>query len=156
MSIIKTKGSTLLEVVVVTGILASITLAVLGTLSLLSRFHQKDMLTIKGELLAEEGIEALRFIKASGWNSLSAIPSGQTKYLSLGVSSWSVTDTPEVIDGAFWRSVRVLQVMRDSSDDIVPSGGTIDPNTLLLESSVSWNWRDATSTAEYQAYITNL
>jgi type II secretory pathway pseudopilin PulG len=152
----KSKGSTLLEVLIVAGILASITLAVLGTLSLLSRFHQKDMLAIKGQLLAEEGIEALRYIKASGWASLSSIPPGTARYLSLSFSSWSVTDAPEVIDGSFWRTIKVYQVARDASGDIVSSGGSIDPDTLLLESTTSWDWRGATSSASYQAYITNL
>jgi hypothetical protein len=152
----KIKGSTLIEVLVVAGVLASISLAILGTLSLFSRLHEKDMLSIKGQLLTEEGIEALRFIKALGWSSLSNIPSGQTRYLSLGASSWGVTTVPEIIDGVFWRTIKVYQVMRNASDDIVSSGGTIDPNTLLLESKVSWSWRGATSTTEYQAYITNL
>lgn len=156
MNKIKTKGSTLLEVLVVTGVLASIVLSVLGTLSLLSRFHEKDMLKIKGQLLAEEGIESLRFIKASGWNSLSSLSSGQAQYLALDVSSWGVTTTPEIIDGLFWRVVKVYQVSRDVNDDIISIGGTIDANTLLLESEVSWSLRGATSTAMYQSYITNI
>jgi len=156
MSILKTKGSTLLEVLVVTGVLASIALGVMGTLATLSRFHQKDMLAIKGQLLAEEGIEALRFIKSSNWSALSSIPSGENRYLELSESSWGVTTTPEIVDGVFWRTVRVYEVMRDMNDDIVSSGGTIDPDTLLLRSDVSWDWRGATSTTGYSAYITNI
>lgn len=150
------KGSTLLEVLVVAGILATIALSVFGTLSLLSRFHQKNMFAIKGQLLAEEGIEALRFIKAGGWSSLTSIPTNTARYLALSPSSWSVTATPEIVDGIFWRVIKVYSVSRDVSNDIVSSGGTVDPNTLLLESKVSWNWRGATSTASYQSYITNL
>jgi len=67
-----------------------------------------------------------------------------------------VTTTPEIVDGVFWRTVRVYEVMRDMNDDIVSSGGTIDPDTLLLRSDVSWDWRGATSTTGYSAYITNI
>jgi type II secretory pathway pseudopilin PulG len=151
-----TRGSTLVEVLVVAGVLASIALAVFGTLALLSRFHEKNMSAIKAQLLAEEGIEALRFIKASGWSTLSGIPSGTARYLALSPSSWGVTTTPEIVDGEFWRVVKVYAVSRNVSGDIVSSGGTIDPNTLLLESNVSWVWRGATSTTGYQSYITNL
>lgn len=150
------KGSTLVEVLVVAGVLASIALAVFGTLSLLSRFHQKNMSTIKGQLLAEEGIEAIRFIKASGWSTLTAIPVNTERYLSLSPSSWTVTTVPEVIDGLFWRTFKTFSVYRDASSDIVSSGGTLDQNTLLIQSSVSWNWRGATSTAQYESYITNI
>lgn len=150
------RGSTLLEVLVVAGILASIALGVFGSLSLLSRFHQKNMLTIKGQLLAEEGIEAVRYLKASGWSTLSNIPKDTPRYLAVLPSSWSVTTTPEVIDGAWYRSFILTSVYRDASSDIVSSGGTVDPNTLLITSSVSWAWRGSTSTASYQSYITNL
>lgn len=150
------KGSTLTEVVVVSAILAVVSLAFLGTFSLLSRFHEKDMLTIKGELLAEEGVEALRLIKSGGWNTLSGLPMGSTRYLNLTPSSWSITTTPEVIDGIFYRSFIPYAVSRNASDDIVTAGGTTDPNTLLVSVSVSWNWRGATSTANYQSYMTNI
>ena len=153
---LSSKGSTLVEVLVVAGVLASITLAIFGTLSLLARFHEKNMSAIKGQLLAEEGIEAIRFIKASGWSTLSAIPVNTARYLTLSPSSWGVTTTPEIIDGEFWRTIKVYSVSRDVSSDIVTSGGVVDSNTLLIESSVSWLWRGATSTATYQSYITNL
>lgn len=152
----RTKGSSLVEVVVAAGILGVVTLAFFGSFSALSRFHQRSMLAIKGGLLAEEGIEALRHIKDDGWSNIASIPAGTTRYLELGASSWSATTTPEVVDGVFYRSFRLYQVMRDGSDDIVSSGGTVDPDTLLLESAVSWDWRGSTSTATYQAYVTNI
>lgn len=150
------RGSTLTEVVVVAAILSVVSLAFLGTFSLLSRFHEKDMLTIKGELLAEEGVEALRLIKSGSWNTLSSLPMGSARYLSLAPSSWNITTTPEIIDGVFYRSFIPYAVLHNSSDDIVASGGTVDPNTILFSVSVSWNWRGATSTANYQSYMTNI
>lgn len=150
------KGSSLVEVVIGAGILSVVALAFLGTLSTLVGFHQKDMLSIKGTLLAEEGIEAVRFIKGSGWTNLSSIPAGQDRYLALGPSSWSVSQTPEVVDGVFFRSFRLSPVMRNASDDIVSAGGTVDSDTFLVDVSVAWNWRGATTTAIYKAYVTNI
>jgi len=150
------KGSTLIEVVVVAAILAVVSLSFLGTFSLLSQFHQKDMLAIKGSLLAEEGIEAIRFINSGGWSNLSSISTGSIRYLVISPSSWSITQTPEIIDGVFFRSFKIYSVSRDASDDIVSTGGTVDPNTLLLDVSVSWNFRGSTTTANYKSYITNI
>lgn len=151
-----TKGSSLVEVVVVAAVLGAVAAAFFGSYSALSRFHQKNMLSIKGGLLAEEGLEALRLIKDNGWSNLSSLPSGVSRYLALGMSAWSVTTTPEVVDGAFYRSFKVFPASRDASDDIVSSGGAVDPDTLLLESSVSWDWRGSTTTVKYQTYVTNL
>ncbi len=150
------KGSTLLEVLVVAGILSAICLSFIGTFVTVSRFHEKNMLAIKAELIAEEGLEALRLIKGNDWAGLSALTSGSTYYFHLATSSWSVTSTPEVIDGEFYRSFRSYDVYRDASDNIVTSGGTIDPGTLLFEVSVHWPWRGATTTASYRTYMTNL
>lgn len=149
-------GSTLIEVVVVAAVLALVSMAFLGTFSALSRFHRKDMFAIKGELLAEEGIEAIRLIKSDSWNTLASIPPGAERFLSLSPFSWSVTTTPEVVDGVFYRSIRVFGVSRDTNDDIVSSGGTTDPDTLRLRSSVSWKEHGATSTASYESYMTNI
>jgi hypothetical protein len=150
------KGSVLLEVVVAASIMAVIALAFLGSFSVLTKIHERNMLYIKGDLLAEEGVEALRFVKASGWSSLSGLPSGASRYLSVGGSSWTITTTPEIIDAVFYRTVKVFQVSRDSSDNIVSSGGTVDPNTLLTEADVSWSYRGATTTVTYKTYVTNI
>jgi hypothetical protein len=148
-------GSSLVEVVVAAAVLASVALAFLGSFALISRLHERNMDFVKGELLAEEGLEAVRFVRASNWPALSSSV-GSTKYLSLGPSSWSLSSTPEIVDGAFYRSIAISEVRRDASDDIVASGGSVDPSTLLVQSSVSWRWRGATSTVSYQAYITNI
>ena len=151
-----TQGSALTEVVLVAAILSVVSLVFLGTFSTLSRFHERDLFTIKGELLAEEGMEAIRFIKDGDWNILSGLIAGNQNYLALSPSSWSVTTIPEIIDGVFHRSFRVYSVSRDVSDDIVTSNGTVDSNTLRISVSVDWNWRGATSTANYQSIMTNI
>ncbi len=151
-----TKGSVIIEVVVVSAIISMVSLAFLGTLSTLSRFHQKDMLAIKGGLLAEEGLEAVRYIKGSGWSNLSTVPLNTARYFELATSSWGVTTTPEIVDGIFYRFFKLSAVSRDVNDDIVSTGGTVDVNTFLVESNVSWNWRGSTSTSQYKTYVTNI
>ncbi|MDP1625417.1 MAG: hypothetical protein Q8L64_06720 [bacterium] len=152
----KEKGSGLVEIVIAGAILSAISMAFLGTLSILSQFHQKDMMIIKGQLLAEEGLEAIRLMKGAGWNAISTIPTGQAMYLALGESTWNATTSPDVVDGQFHRSFTLSQVSRDATGDIVSSGGSVDPGTLLAEVTVSWLWRNATSTVSYQTYVTSL
>lgn len=110
---------------------------------------------VKGQLLAEEGIEALKFVRNTGWGSLSSIPLNTTRYLYFSGSAWTVTTTPEVIDGSFYRSLSDKSVSRDGSSNIVASGGTVDPNTLLFTVNVAWSTRGATSTDSYSDYFLN-
>ena len=150
------QGSVLIEVVVGAAIFGVVALAFLGSFSALSMFHERDMLYIKADLLAEEGIEASRLIKDNGWNNLSSISSGNNEYLLLNGSSWSFTTVPEIVDGLFYRTIKVSKVSRDGSSNIVTLGGTVDPNTLLVESDVSWSYRNAASTVTYKTYVTNM
>lgn len=152
----KKHGSTLIEIVVVTAILSLVSLSFLGTFTALSSFHEKNLRAIKASLLAEEGLEAVRLIKSANWNDLTIIPSGSIRYLALSPLSWNITTEPEIVDGIFYRSIQVFEVMRDINDDIVSSGGVIDPDTLRFESFVSWRARNATSTVSYEAYMTDI
>lgn len=145
-----------MEVVVVSAILSVVSLAFLGTFAVISRFHEKNMRVIKAELIAEEGIEALRLIKSAGFSNLSSLTPGQKYYFALATSSWSVTTTPEVVDEMFYRHFTTSRVERNVSNDIVSSGGTIDSNVLLLKVHVDWTWRNATNTATYESYLTNI
>lgn len=149
-------GSGLAEVVVASAIMSLVVVAFLGVFATLSRFHERDMLAIKGQLLAEEGVEAIRYMKGSGWQALSSLPLGEEAYFVLATSSWGVTTIPETIDGLFYRSFELSAVSRNSSDSIVATGGTVDPNTVRARVSVSWPWKNATSTASYETYVTNL
>lgn len=148
-------GSGLVEVVVASAIVALVAVAFLGTFAALSQFHQRDTLAIKGQLLAEEELEALRLMRGFGWTFLSGAPKDQDEYLSLDASFWGTTTVPEIIDGTFYRSFRLSPVSRDGADDI-SLGGNVDPGTLLATVSVSWAWRDATSTIIYKTYVTNI
>ncbi len=153
---ISNKGGTLIEIVIVSAILSTVSLAFLGTFATVSRFHEKNMRIIKAELIAEEGMEALRLIKSGGFTALSSLTPGQRYYFALATSSWGVTTTPEVIDDMFYRSFRTGVVRRNGSSDIDPTGITIDPGTIELEVDVDWVWRNATNTASYRAYMTNI
>ena len=146
----------MIEVVVVSAIICAVSLSYVGALATLSRFHQKNMYAIKGGLLAEEAIEAVRYASRASWAKVQAVPPNTTRYVSLNGSTWNVVTTPEIVDGFFYRSFKVYTVYRNSTDDIVASGGTADTDTLLIQSFVSWNWRGATSTASYQTYVTRL
>jgi hypothetical protein len=145
-----------MEIVVVSAILSVVSVAFLGTFATVSRFHEKNLRYIKAELIAEEGIEAIRLIKSGGFEKITALTPGGKYYFSLATSSWGVTTTPEVIDGMYYRSFTPYQVMRNASDDIVSTGGTIDPSTFRFQVRVDWNWRNATNTAIYESYMTNL
>lgn len=86
--------------------------------------------------LAEEGIEATRNIRD---NSFANLTDG-TKGLALSGGAWSFSGTSDVTNGTYYRSVII---------------GTGDADTKYTTSTVSWSYRQATTTVTLATALTN-
>lgn len=150
-------GLTLVEVVVATSIILAFLLVLFGVNNLYLRTAFLNTGSIKATFLAEEGLEAVRFLRDASWTDNLASLTLSTNYsLSLESNSWQISSTNIFIDGTFERLITFSDVYRDSSGDIVSSGGTLDPNTKLVTANVSWQRGTATTTKSVSTYITNI
>lgn len=123
-----------------------------------SRLVFSAELQMQAVFLLEEGVDAVKGLRDTSWTSNVAPLFVDTDYwLQFGGSAWALTSSAQpFIDGRFDRRVKVFTVLRDSSDDIVVSGGTADPNSKKITVSVSWFDRGATTTETASTYISNL
>jgi prepilin-type N-terminal cleavage/methylation domain-containing protein len=150
------KGMTMVEVVIASAII----LSAVVVLSAVHNLYLKSALSnggiLKSAYLAEEGIEAMRYLRDDSWSAqIGPLSSGTDYGLSLSGSAWQTGTGNQWIDG-FERAIRVGNVSRDANGDIVSSGGTLDPDTRLVTVSVSWQSRGATTTRAISTYLTNL
>ena len=150
-------GLTLVEVLVATSIILVFLLAFFGAYNLYLRAAFSNGEVVKAIGLAEEGVEALRFIRDSSW-SIKIVPLSLDTdyYLIFQGGEWQTSSTNIFVDNLFERKVRLSAVYRDASRDIVSSGGTLDPDTRLVISSVSWLKAGATTTKSISTYLTNI
>lgn len=150
------KGFGLIEIVIASTIV-SLTILSLGyVFSLSTRINGETVERVRATALAEEGLEVVRYLRDYGWTSKIAPLSVSTTYylaFATSTSQWSVTTTPQVIDGLFTRTIVLSPVARDGSDNIVTSGGTVDAGTLKATSQVTWK---ASSSVQVSTYITNM
>lgn len=151
------KGLTLVEVLVA----ASIILAFLLVLFTVHNTYLKTVFSngeiIKATELGEESLEVIRFFRDSSWNTnIAPLVVGADYFLVFNNGVWQATETYSLIDDLFERKVRLDTVSRDANGDIVSSGGTLDPDTLLVTSSVAWSNRGATTTKLVSTYIVNI
>lgn len=110
----------------------------------------------QASFLAEEGVEAVKFMRDSGWAANIASLSAGTLYtLTFNGVSWGVSVNPLYIDGRFDRRISVEDVYRDGSGNIAPSGN-LDPYTKKILSTVSWAEGTGTTTRQITTYVTNL
>ncbi len=102
---------------------------------------------------ASEGIDATRSIKNLGFTNLvNSVGTGIT--LSGGV--WSFSGSNNILSNKFTRVLSVSDVSRDVNGNIVVSGGTLDPLTKKIVSTVSWNFTPTRSNSVVlTSYLTN-
>lgn len=152
------KGMTLVEVVVGVAILSVFFLVLADVFNLYLSTSLTAQKSVKATFLAEEGIEAVKFMRKVSWdNRITTLSSNTPFYVFWHNNTWyNTTDiTGTYIDG-YERSLMFSDVNRDASYNIVSSGGTLDPNTRELVVTVSWKNNNATTTKTLKTYIMNL
>jgi len=139
------RGVSLIEVLVAVGIASSFLVATVAGLVTLIEVGNEDTEYIKGVYLLEEAGEIARFIRDDSWSTFASYTSGTTYYAENESDGWSLTTTPVYTDGMV-RTIVFSDVERDIGDDIVASGGVVDPMTRRITSSVTWSADGVSST----------
>jgi prepilin-type N-terminal cleavage/methylation domain-containing protein len=149
------KGMSLVEVLIGISII-SVMLVVIGySINTYVNARAALLNNTKATYLAEEGIEVIRAVRDNDWNTIDALPTNTTRYLSVSTTTFSIVTTPEVIDTNFYREFKVRPVYRNASDDIVASttvGATVDDGSRQIDMYVG----GPAGTTTMQAIITNL
>lgn len=150
------EGLTLVEVLIVASIILVFLLAFYQVHNLYLRAALSNIDKVKAILLSEEGLEGMRFLRDSSWDTnISPLSPGKDYNLVFTSGSWQINDSVVYVDSKFERIIELNNVYRNSSGDIVSSGGTLDENTRLVTSRVSWRHGSATSTESIATYLAN-
>lgn len=131
------KGQLLVELLVAIGLSAILLPAI--TSGFLSSQDGKAQAKQRTDaiLLLKEAEEAARNIRDSGWTSLTAYGNGTFHPIVSG-SIWTLASGSETTAAGYTRQIVLSNVSRDASGAIVTSGGTLDPSTKKLVSTISW------------------
>jgi len=131
---INDSGSTLVEVLVAIA-LAGILLPALAT-ALISANASRPTITqqLQATTLLHQLAEATRTVRDNGWNNFDV---NGTYHPTISGSTWTLVSGPET-NGNFTDKVVISDVNRDTSGNIVTTGGMPDPSTKLAVATVSW------------------
>ena len=139
------KGVSLIEAVVVLGLLATVVSGLVQLNLSFSRNISSEGLSVRANAIAVETMEVVRVLRDQNWNNLGNLTPEMPYYLSFSESAkdWTIesSDTGK-IQGIFSRSFYVYPVLRDAiTGKISASDGNSDSNTLKVEVMVGWNDR---------------
>lgn len=131
------RGSLLLEAIIATAVSATFGIAILQ-LALLST-ESSTRIEQRGEanFAAFQGIEALQ---SFDFADLTNVTNGKVTFSNSGTGNgrWNISSGSETLWNGMTRAITVEDVYRDASCDVVTTGGTIDPDSKQLVSTVSW------------------
>ncbi len=154
-TLLRTRGVTLVEVLVGVALFGVVLVFVMNTLGVLLSNADVVREQTKATLFAMEGQEMVRAIRDADWNDISSRTVGTSYYLDIDPATLSLSTTPEVIDSTYTRTITFASVDRNASDDIVPSsapGAVIDTGSRTVTVEVSWG-SDSVSLA---SLLTNI
>lgn len=122
------------------------------------RLVDDSNLKLRAVFLTEEGIEAVKTLRDTSWaTKIAPLANGTNYYLTFSGAAWQLGASPVAnVDTIFTRIVTFAAVYRDSSDNIVSSGGTVDANSRKVTVDVGWTDRGRSATTTIATYITNL
>lgn len=151
-------GFELVETVVAITVFTIAGLALLLAYNFFIAASENAELETKAAYLGEEGLEAIRSIRDQGFTAnIASLATNQNYYLSWSstTAAWSVTTSPNISAGLFYRTFKLNSVYRDGNHDIAASG-TLDPAARKATISVAWFRNGATTTKSFTTYFTNL
>lgn len=149
-------GFSIIEIIIGAAIISLAFLGLMSVANISLKILEENSHNLKANFLLEEGIEAIKILRDSGWNqNIATLNTGTNYYFEFNGSTWQTTTNNVYIDGLFERKIIIENVYRDSNDDI-SSSGTLDPNSKKVIVYVSWIARGAITTKHISTYITNL
>jgi prepilin-type N-terminal cleavage/methylation domain-containing protein len=151
------KGMSLIEVLVASAIIATSVVSIIGAYGGLTSLSLKNTTKVQAAMLLQEGAEAVRIMRDSGWTNNIASLSNATTYRFWWDNSsgrWRSTTTISMIDSTFDRTFVLSAVSRDATSfNPVTSGGTVDTGTKKVTITVAWRDDSGTTSKSVDMYL---
>lgn len=153
----KDKGFGLVEIMIASSIITVGMVGLISSYSIYLKYAFANMNNVQAAYLAEEGLEAMTFLRDNGWASkIVTLATSTDYYLEFSNNTWKTTATEQLIDATYLRTIQLADIERDVNGTLVTSGGTYDPNTKLVTVTVKYFQGHATTTRSMTTYLTNL
>ena len=144
------RGSLLLEAIIATAIAGTFGVAILQLALLSTESSVKIEQRGNANFAAQQGIEALQTM---AFADLTNVTNGKVAFAS---ERWSIASGSETLWNNMTRAVTVQDVQRDASCEVVASGGTVDPDSKELISTVTWlDTAGRSQSVSYRRHRTN-
>ncbi len=156
--IINSSGFSLVEVLIASAIISLTSIALMSAATKGIELSNRALKQVQASQLIEEGVEAVKSIRDTNWDTISGLTPAINYYLSFDTNTnlWSLdTIQTDKIDGLFTRLIVFSDVNRDSNDDIAEIG-TLDVGTKKVNVFVTWPAPGGINSKNLKFYLANI
>ena len=130
-------GLSVVEIIVAAAVIVTIVTAAAASWQVYLRTSNTSVQQSQAAIIVEETSEVLRLFRDQSWTSFISPLSLNTLYqLNFNGTGYTITTNQILVQNKFVRTFSLSAVSRDSSDNIITSGGTNDPNSRKVSISV--------------------
>jgi Tfp pilus assembly protein PilV len=149
-------GFGIAEIIIAVAVVSISVFGLLAVASVSLKTLRMNTNNIKAAFLLEEGMEAVKILRDSGWDeNITPLSTGTDYFLTFDGTTWKATTSNVFVDNLFERKFFLNSVNRDANDDIAVSGAP-DQNTKKATVFVSWLSSSGTTTRSISTYMTKL
>ncbi len=153
------KGFGLVEIIIAATIGIAVLLAASSYLNFSLRVAAEDINQIEALYFAKSSLEQARAVRDEDWEDIYVLARGSAYYFEADASApqkWRSVSGNKIV-GRYIIQIVLSDVYRDAaSDNIVSSGGVLDPETLKITSNVSYSVRGGIKQVETHEYLANF
>jgi hypothetical protein len=151
------KGISLVEVIIASSIIGLSMIYISNVYGNFLTLSLENTDKVQAVFLLDEGVEAIKTMRNYAWSTIGSSTPEVDYYLIWQDDRWQSTTTLTFIDNKFIRKYKVVDVYRDPSTlNIVNTGGTLNPDSKIINIDISWNYKGATSSKTTSFYMFNL
>lgn len=151
------KGISIVEIVVAAAIISISVVGIIGAIQVYLKIVYQNTRETQAVILLDETAEALQYLRDTSYSANFASTSPSTTYtLYWNGTGYQLATSTISLPYEMSRTIIFTDVRRDSSDQIVASGGTIDVDTKKAEINIAWPYKLATTTISSEVLIHNM
>lgn len=151
------KGISIVEVIIAAGIIAVSVTGIVGAIQIYLKIVHQNAREVQAVLYLEETAEALQYLRDISYDLYFNQTNINTSYTVFwNGSGYDLATSSIMLPYDMTRTIVFENVSRDSNDQIVVSGGSVDSNTKKAIITVSWPYQGETKTVSSEMLIHNM
>lgn len=151
------KGISIVEIVVASGIIAVSVVGIVGAIQIYLKIVYQNTRETQAVLLLDETSDAIQSLRDESFSENFADTSSDEDYtIFWNGTGYEIGTSTISLPYDMNRTINFENINRDSSDQIVSSGGTNDSNTKKAIINISWPYKGETKSIISEMLIHNI